>query len=274
MIYVLKFLYSWLLPPAVIVLLLLWLAWRMRKKDARLAGLTCLVVLLLYAASIRPVAEMLLRPLEYAYPLPQSASGDVVIVLGGGSLADVPLPQGWSGQVTDGPAQRLLGAYILHRRSGLPVVASGGEVFRGNGAEAQIMRDLLVSLGMEPGKIVAEAKSLNTQQNAEFTARLLRQYGWQRPVLVTSAFHMRRAVAEFKRAGVVVTPYPVGYSVMRSNYWHVLSWVPSADALYGTSLALKEYLGLAALMLRSWGPVSNYFFASSSVAFTTSWGSS
>ena len=79
---------------------------------------------------------------------------------------------------------------------------------------------------------------------------LLRQYGWQRPVLETSAFHMRRAVEEFERAGVAVTPYPVGYSVLRSSYWNVLSWAPSADALSGTSLALKEYLGLAALWLR------------------------
>ena len=250
MIYLLKFFYSWLLPPAVIVLLLLGLAWRLRKKNARLAGWACLVALLLYAASIRPVSEMLLRPLEYAYPMPQSVSGDVIVVLGGGSLADVPLPQGWSGQVTDGPAQRILGAYVLHRRSGLPVIPSGGEVFRGNGAEAQIMRDVLVSLGMAPDKVVAEAKSLNTQQNAEFTAGLLRQYGWQRPVLVTSAFHMRRAVEEFKRVGVAVTPYPVGYSVLRRNYWNALSWVPSAEYLFGTSLALKEYLGLAAVLLR------------------------
>ena len=250
MIYLLKFFYSWLLPPAVFILLLLWMAWRLHKKNARLTGWACLVALLLYVASIRPVAEWMLRPLEYAYPLPQSASGDVIVVLGGGSLADVPLPQGWSGQVTDGPAQRLLGAYVLHRRSGLPVIVSGGEVFRGNGAEAQIMRDVLVSLGMTPMQVVAEAKSLNTQQNAAYTAEILRQKGWQRPLLVTSAFHMRRAVEEFRRAGVAVTPYPAGYNVMHGNYWNVLSWVPSADALCGNSLALKEYLGLAALWLR------------------------
>ena len=250
MIYLLKFFYSWLLPPAIFVLLLLCLAWRLHKKNVRLAVSAGLVAALLYLSSIQPVAEMLLRPLEYKYPLPQSAGGDVIVLLGGGSLAEVPLPQGWSGQVTDGANQRLIGAYVLHRRTGLSVVPSGGEVFRGNGAEALVMRDVLVSLGMAPDKVVAEAKSLNTQQNAEFTARLLRQYGWQRPVLVTSAFHMRRSVEEFKRVGVIVTPYPTGYYSLRRDYWHVLSWVPSASALDLTSLALKEYLGLAALLLR------------------------
>ena len=58
MIYLLKFLYSWLLPPAVFVLLLLWLAWRLRKKNTRLAGWACLVALLLYVASIRPVSRV------------------------------------------------------------------------------------------------------------------------------------------------------------------------------------------------------------------------
>ena len=134
MIYLLKFFYSWLLPPAIFVLLLLGLGWRLRKKNARLVGWACLVALLLYAASIRPVAEMLLRPLEYAYPLPQSASGDVIVVLGGGSLADVPLPQGWSGQVTDGPAQRLAGDSV--RRRGVSRQWCGGADHAGCAGES------------------------------------------------------------------------------------------------------------------------------------------
>ena len=69
----------------------------------------------------------------------------------------------------------------------------------------------------------------------------------QRPLLVTSAFHMSRSMKEFGRAKVAVTPYPVGYYTPRANYWHALSWVPSASALRGTGLALKEYLGLAVL---------------------------
>ena len=67
-------------------------------------------------------------------PVPQSASGDVIVVLGGGSLADVPLPQGWSGQVTDGPAQRLAGGPV--RRRGVSRQWCGGADHAGCAGES------------------------------------------------------------------------------------------------------------------------------------------
>lgn len=253
MIYVFKYIYTWLLPPAIFVLLLLWLSWHLWRKVRNQAWLALTIAALLYLSSIQPVPEALLRSLEYKYALPQKPEGDVIVLLGGGTMADVPLPDGWRGEVGGAAAQRVLGAYALHRRSEWPILVSGGEVFRGDGTEAVVMKAILVSLGMSPDKIVVEAKSLNTQQNAEFTAGLLRQYGYKRPVLVTSAFHMPRSLAEFKQAGIAATPYPVGYSASRQDYWNALSWVPSAGAMYGTGVALKEYAGLAVLSLRKWG---------------------
>jgi uncharacterized SAM-binding protein YcdF (DUF218 family) len=247
MVFAIKYIYTWVLPPAIFVLLLIWLACRTWRKSRQLSGLAWLIAALLYAVSIQPVAELLLRPLEYYHPLPFQATGDSILLLGGGTLADVPTPEGWQGQVADAPAQRLIGAYALHRRNGWPILISGGEVFRGDGTEAEVMRDILVSMGMAPDKIISEARSQNTKQNAEFSAEILKQKGLKQPVLVTSAFHMRRSVAEFKRAGVAVTPYPVGYYATRGNYWNALSWTPTFSALRGSGLAIKEYLGLAAL---------------------------
>ena len=250
MIYAIKFLYSWVLPPACFVVALVWLAWRLRRKSRGLSVMTVLIAALMYAASIQPVSETLLRPLEYRHPLPLQVEGDSIILLGGGSLADVPMPEGWVGQVGDVPAQRIIGAYALHRRTGWPVVTSGGEVYRGDGKEAVVMRDILVSLGMAPDKIILEDRSLNTTENAIFSAEIMKQRGLSRPVLVTSAFHIARSMEEFKQAGVVATPYPVGYYTSRQDYWNVLSWAPSAAAMRGTALALKEYLGLAVLLVR------------------------
>ena len=250
MIYLLKFLYSWVLPPAIFVLLLLWLAWQLWRKARSQAWLALAIAAMLYLSSIQPVSEVLLRPLEYKHVLPQKVEGDLIVLLGGGTMADVPLPIGWAGQVSDAPAQRVIAAYALHRRTGLPVLVSGGEVFRGDGTEAVVMQAILVSLGMSPDKIIIEPKRLNTTENAKMSAEIMRLRGFKRPILVTSAFHMPRSLAEFKQAGVTAAPYPVGYYTSRQDYWNVLSWVPSAAALRGTALALKEYRGLAVLLVR------------------------
>ena len=251
MIYVIKFIYQWVLPPACFVVLLVWLAWRLTRKSKGLSAAAGFLAALLYAASIQPVSEALLRPLEYRYPLSSSgAAGDSIVLLGGGSYADVPTPEGWQGQVGDAAAQRIIGAYVLHRRTGWPVVVSGGEVYRGDGQEAVIMQKILISLGMAPESILVEGRSLNTTENALFSAKILKKRGLRRPLLVTSAFHMPRSVDEFSKAGVAVTPYPVGYYTTRGSYWHALSWVPSAAAMRGTAIALKEYLGMAALRVR------------------------
>ena len=250
MIYVFKYIYTWLLPPAIFVLLLLWLSWRLWRKARNQAWLTLAIAALLYLSSIQPVPEALLRSLEYKHVLPQKVEGDLIVLLGGGTMADVPMPEGWRGQVGDVPAQRLIGAYALHRRTGWPILVSGGEVFRGDGTEAVVMQAILVSLGMSPDKIIMEPRSLNTAENAKLSAEIMRLRGYKRPVLVTSAFHMPRSLAEFKQAGVTAEPYPVGYYTSRRDYWNALSWVPSAAAMRGTGLALKEYMGLAVLRVR------------------------
>ena len=250
MIYLIKFLYSWLLPPACFVLALAGLGWRLWRRSHRLSGVAWTVALLLYAAAAPPVSEWLLRGLEYRYAPAAVAGADGIVVLGGGTVKDVPTPPGWSGQLHDAASQRLLAAYALHRQTGLPLLVSGGEVFAEYGREAVIMRDILLSFGVSPAQIVLEDRSLNTTENARFTAPILRERGWRRPLLVTSAFHMARSVAEFQRAGISAAPYPAGYYAGRRYHWTLLDMVPSGSAMRGTSIALKEYLGLAALAAR------------------------
>ena len=250
MIYLIKFFYSWLLPPACFVVALVWLGWRLRRRSCRLAGVAWTVALLLYAASIAPVSDWLLHGLEYRVPPVSVTGADGIVVLGGGTTKDVPMPPGWSGQLAGAAGQRLMVAFVLHRQTGLPVLVSGGEVFSEYGREAVIMRDILVSFGVAPAKIILEDRSLNTTENARFTAPILRERGWRRPLLVTSAFHMPRSVSEFRRAGISVAPYPAGFYASRRYHGTLLDVVPSGSALRGTSIALKEYLGLATLAVR------------------------
>ncbi|HSH41759.1 MAG TPA: ElyC/SanA/YdcF family protein, partial [Arenicellales bacterium] len=67
--------------------------------------------------------------------------------------------------------------------------------------------------------------------------------GWRRVLLVTSATHMRRAVLAFRHAGVEVTPVPTDFIAVDANAPEALSWIPSVEALMGTTHALREYLG-------------------------------
>lgn len=243
-----KFLYSWLLPPAIFVLILVWLSWRCRRRMRGMAVALFLTAMLLFLCALPPVAELLLHGLEYQYAPSDVTKADVIVVLGGGVVANTPLAPGWSGQLHDVAAQRLLAAYALHRKSGLPVLCSGGEVYAGEGKESLYMRDIFVSLGMDGMKVLLEDRSLNTTENAQFTAKVLKERGFSRPLLVTSAFHMPRSVKNFSQFGVAALPYPVGYYTSRTGGpKHVLSWVPSYSAMRGTGLALKEYLGLIAL---------------------------
>ena len=250
MVYIIKFFYSWLLPPALFVVLLLWLAWRFRRQGRARVLALFLLALLIFTCSVPPVAEFLLHRLEYRYAPADAAGADVIVLLGGGTVRDVPLPPGWSGQLHDVAAQRLLAAYALHRRTGLPILASGGEVLSGEGRESRYMRDILVSLGMDGMKVILEDRSLNTTENAQFTAEILKGKGFVKPLLVTSAFHMPRSVKNFERAGVKALPYPVGYYSSRTYQSNLLSWVPTYSAMRGTGLALKEYLGLAVLTVK------------------------
>ena len=245
----LKYLYTWVLPPAIFVLILVGLAWRVRRKSGYCFGMALFIAAMLYLCSIQVVADELLRPLEYHYSLPREVQADAIVLLGGGTMTGAPAPPGWSGQASDASLQRVVAALWLHRQTGLPILISGGEVFRGNGSEALVMKNVLISLGVDRQNIFCEAESLNTRQNAMYSRKILERQQWRRIVLVTSAFHMRRAVGEFANKDLTVLPYPAGYYVPNQRHRTVLDWTPSHAAMSGTGMAVKEYLGLAALAI-------------------------
>jgi uncharacterized SAM-binding protein YcdF (DUF218 family) len=68
------------------------------------------------------------------------------------------------------------------------------------------MRDALIELGVEPGQILLETRSRSTAENARETAALLRDKGIAHAVVVTTHWHMRRALADFRLCGVQATP--------------------------------------------------------------------
>lgn len=82
------------------------------------------------------------------------------------------------------------------------LVVSGG-IVGPPPAEAEVMRRLAVVEGVDPARIVVEDRARNTFENAVYTGRIMRDRGWRRVVVVTDAFHMRRALYAFRRIGLV-----------------------------------------------------------------------
>lgn len=247
MLYVLKFIYStFFVPPGLFLVLLFALTARLYRRQRKSAAILFVITFLFYLCTIPAVADPVIRSLESRYSPSAAFSGDVIVLLGGGATIDTPNLNG-HGHLSGYAANRLLTAAQLYHKYQLPIIASGGKVLEMTGTEAEISRTILLGLGIPDDKIIVENQSLNTTQNAEYSQKLLISHGFYQPILVTSAFHMPRAVLQFQKAGVAVTPWPTDY---QANVHSLVSWfdfVPSSGALTNIALSTKEYLGLAAI---------------------------
>ncbi|WP_370261155.1 YdcF family protein [Limnobacter sp.] len=245
----------WMASPLGVWLVLMALACAGVLGRRRLRSVALFVAqfqLLLFSLPV--VADRLLGGLESegaqlqaAHPLP--AHVDAIVVLGGGldgaypGVRDLP-------DLNDSADRLWVGARVYAQGVAGRVVVSGGSF----GAdpqkqpEAPGMAALLQALGVPQNAIVQEAKSRTTLENAQYTHALL---GLPQPrvALVTSAFHMGRAVALFRQAGFEVHPVVADIRVIpeQRDAWEHL---PKPQALDESTMAIKEYLGRLQLGLR------------------------
>lgn len=244
MVYLLKFGASWILPPGLFIILLLILTVCLLKFNVRLSMLAGLWTIIFYLSCTGLVAEKTMGWLEQKFPVPTQAEisqGDIIVMLGGGAIQDVEDIDG-VGTLCASPASRLLTAVRLQKNLNLPILLSGGQVYSDSGAEAVIAGRILQSLGVPENKILLETKSVNTTQNAVFSAEILRDNNFSRPIIVTSAFHMNRAVLNFSRQGFNVIPCPTDFLVPRNPVFHYTKLRPQAEALLLNVTVMQEVL--------------------------------
>lgn len=243
MIEFLKFGASWVLPPGIFFLMFLFLAYCCKKRrQTRLAIAITFVTFLFYLASTSYVGGMLIGSLEDKYDPPENLpSADIIVVLGGGATSDTKDVVG-TGTLCSIPANRLLTAVRLQKKLGIPILVSGGQIHADSGKEADIARRILKELGVSEDMILLENKSLNTTQNAQYSYNLLKSRGYSKPLVVTSAFHMERAVANFEKMGVDIVPYPCDYMVNKEQVFHYNKLAPSSQALEFTAVYFQENL--------------------------------
>lgn len=228
-----------LLPP--LALLLAALAGLVLLKSRPLLGRTLITtgLGLLALLSTPLVGNSLLSLLEPPAEDPLRHSADAIVVLGAGTYFNAPEYGGDT--VGSYTLERLRYAAQLYRRSGKPILASGGSPLGNAIPEAAQMKAVLQNEWLIP---VAwnEAASANTLGNARNSSAILAAAGIRRIYLVTHAWHMPRARLAFEHAGFNVVPAPTGYAT-RSKL-SVLAFLPSSDGMLQSSLFCREILGL------------------------------
>ena len=211
-------------------------------------------IIVLWVPSTPVVSNELRGRLEARHPpTPVEAlpSAEAIVVLGGAVSA--PRPPRLHPDLNDA-ADRVWHAARLYRAGKAPlVVASGGtqpwqnQRFR----EAPAMQALLKDWGVPQDSVLLESRSANTYENATRTAEILRRRQIDCVLLVTSALHMRRALATFRSAEIPAIPAPTDVQVTehRRTVLHVL---PDAGALAGSTAAIREYVGYLVYWWRGW----------------------
>jgi uncharacterized SAM-binding protein YcdF (DUF218 family) len=215
-----------------------------RFKKSRLGWVAGLFALVWLGVWSLPLTSHLLRgALEAQFPpvavnvLPKAQA---IVVLGG-----TMRPAEMLGQLPDlrESADRVWHAARLFHAGKAPlVVLSGGSNLEVIATpEAEAMSVFLSDLGVPTNTMVLEGHSRNTRQNAQFTADMLRPQGVNHILLVTSALHMRRAVALFEAQGFAVTPAATDHEARHRFDWD--DALPDAGALDGSARAMKEIVG-------------------------------
>jgi uncharacterized SAM-binding protein YcdF (DUF218 family) len=228
----------------------------------------CLIaaLLILWFSSTPLSSQLVLGSLERQFQdftaIETLPNADAIVVLGGATMGAVP-PRLYP-EVMDA-GDRLIQAVRLYRSGKAPrILLSGGKIQWQAAkvpvpSEAEDMEVLLHLFGIADTDLILEGNSLNTYQNAINSQKLFAKYQIKRILLVTSAFHMPRALAIFHKLGIDAIPAPTDFRTIeprlhkrRSVQEVLLGLLPSADQLNNTSLGMKEYLGIWVYRLRGW----------------------
>lgn len=205
----------------------------------------------LWLCSADAVVDPLVAWQESAFPavaLDAVPAADAVVVLGGMTEKRPSHALADRIELTDSADRLLEGARLVRAGKAPRLVLSGGasDPTGGTPPESPRLADWLAATGLvERARIAVEADSRSTAENAARTAALARASGWRRVILVTSALHMRRAEACFRRAGLDVVPYPVDY-LGEAPALGPADLVPSEQGLFVMRRLLREWIGLAA----------------------------
>jgi uncharacterized SAM-binding protein YcdF (DUF218 family) len=235
-----------LTPSNLVVLILICglLLWRKRfSKIGRSVCAAGVIMLLLGGAS--PLGTALLLPLENRFPpwISNTKAPAGMIVLGGVISPELSVERGEIS--VNEAAERLLAVVELYHQypnARLLLVGGNANGFQGP-SESELAAKLLENLGVPKQRIEIEAQSRNTRENASNALKLAKPKTGERWLLVTSAYHMPRAVGLFRNAGFFIEAYPVDW---QTGGWGHISMIslPLLGGFSHLNTATHEWLAL------------------------------
>jgi uncharacterized SAM-binding protein YcdF (DUF218 family) len=231
------------------------LLWSTRwKKSAKFLIGASIIQLAIFASPV--VSNSLLGALEERARELEQNNQQAELILSGNKYAAIILLGGATAPANPpkrpypdlgGAADRMWHAARLYRQGLAPkIIITGGrspglETRNDIQTEAQAMRLLLIDFGVPDSAMILEEGARNTRENASKTKALI---GEQRVALVTSAFHMPRSIATFRKEGLLIDAFPTDFNVDPdvSALWDRI--LPTSNSLNASETAIKEYIAL------------------------------
>ncbi|MEE4218296.1 MAG: YdcF family protein [Xanthomonadales bacterium] len=251
-----KFLSLWIYPLGISTLLAC-VALVLLLRRHRLAALWSLglAIVNLWVFSTAAVADALVHWLEKDWldrPVSALPSADAVIVLGGAFSSG-------NGQFVYPDAGGHVDRYwhaarIYHAGKAPLIIVSGGRSphLAAGPTEAEMGAQFLADLGVPPGAIIEDRASLDTHDHAVQLERISVDYGLERVMVVTSARHMRRALATLRDAGPELVPAATDFTVSQDPPATIRRYLPGVSALSRSTSALHEIYGMVYYRVMGW----------------------
>jgi uncharacterized SAM-binding protein YcdF (DUF218 family) len=218
-----------------------------------------LAIAILLISSSRPVSDALVRSLEWQnIPAGDLPTVDAIVVLGGGTRPQIS-PRPWV-EVAEAGDRIIYGARLWREGKAPLLIVSGGRaewLGEGGNPESEDMAAIATVLGVPSTAIIQEATSLNTRENAVNVQAILTQKSLRKILLVTSALHMPRSLAIFRKLEIEAIAAPTDFLTVNSDnakgfVGTLLDLLPEAEALKNTTNALKEMVGIIIYRLAGW----------------------
>ena len=248
-----KILWVLVSPASLLILLLaggLALGWASRPALVKTGRRLCVFVALCFMLiMLLPVGDWALTPLENRFAFDPPDQVDGIIILGGDEKTEITSERGVP-VALDSMRRYVTFADMARRYPDAKLVFSGGSPRlhpKGRVLDSDVARAILTDIGVPTDRMIFEKNSRNTHENAVFSADIVRPEAAQNWLLVTSAWHMTRAMGCFRKAGWNVYPAPTGY--FTTGKYRLSPSFRFEEQLRALNFAAHEYIGLASYWL-------------------------